>query len=95
MHGSVINVPTNMNQIQSILPRLPHDGPTIDVFFKWHFEYKSLYMLGNVRANMTMVVFMRFNWNIIIERFECYYSSSIGKFVCFVYEFKSSNSYLL
>jgi hypothetical protein len=33
MHGSVINVPTNVDQIQSILPHLPHDGATIGVFF--------------------------------------------------------------
>ncbi len=56
MHGSVLNVLTNVNQTQSILPRLPHDGATIDVFFKWHFKYKSLYMLENVHANMMMVV---------------------------------------
>jgi len=34
MHGSVINVPTNVDQIQSILPHLPHDGATIGVFFQ-------------------------------------------------------------
>jgi hypothetical protein len=28
MHGSVINVPTNVDQTQSILSRLPHDGVT-------------------------------------------------------------------
>ncbi len=31
MHGSVIDVLTNMNEIQSILPHLPHDDATIDV----------------------------------------------------------------
>ncbi len=34
MHGSVINVPTNVNQTQSILSHLPHDGTTICVFLK-------------------------------------------------------------
>jgi hypothetical protein len=38
--------------------------------------------------------FMKFNWNIIIQIFECYYSSSMGKFVCFAYEFRISNFYL-
>jgi hypothetical protein len=56
MHGNVINVPTNVDQTQSILPHLPHDGATIGVFFKQYFEYKLLYMLGNVRPNMVMVV---------------------------------------
>jgi hypothetical protein len=56
MHGSVINVPTNVNQIQSILPCSPHDGATIGMFFKKCLEYKSLYMLEDVRPNMVMVV---------------------------------------
>jgi hypothetical protein len=34
MHGSVFNVPVNVDQIQSILPRLPHDGAIIGVFRK-------------------------------------------------------------
>jgi len=54
MHGSVINVLTNVAQIQFIL--LTHDGVIICVFFKQHLEYKSLYMLGNVHPNMVMVV---------------------------------------
>ncbi len=32
MHGSVIDVLTNMNEIQSILPHLSHDDATIGVF---------------------------------------------------------------
>jgi hypothetical protein len=32
MHDNVINVATNVDQIQSILPHLPHDGATIVVF---------------------------------------------------------------
>ncbi len=34
MHGIVINIPTNVDQIQSIVPCLPHDGATIVVCFK-------------------------------------------------------------
>jgi hypothetical protein len=55
MHGSVINVPANVDQTQLILPYLPHDGETICVFLKQCLEYKSFYMLGNVRPNMVMV----------------------------------------
>jgi len=41
MHGSVINVPTNVDQTQSILPHLPHGGVTQCVFLKQCLEYKS------------------------------------------------------
>ncbi len=54
MHGSVINVPANVDQTQSILSHLPHDGVTIYVLFKWHFEYKSPYMPRNVYPNIVM-----------------------------------------
>jgi hypothetical protein len=50
-----------VDQIQSILPHLPYDGAIICVFFKWFFEYKSLYMLENVHPNMVMVIL----WNLI------------------------------
>ncbi len=50
-----------MYQTQSILSRLPHDGATKCLFFQRHFEYKSLYMLGNVCQNMVMVAL----WNLI------------------------------
>jgi hypothetical protein len=33
MHSNVINVPIDVDQIQSILPHLSHDGVTINVFF--------------------------------------------------------------
>ncbi len=44
MYGSVINVPANVDQTQSILSHLPHDGVTIRVFKKRCFVYKSPYM---------------------------------------------------
>jgi hypothetical protein len=34
MHGNVINILANVDQTQSILPHLPHDGATIGVFLK-------------------------------------------------------------
>jgi len=55
MHGNVINVPTNVNQTQSILPHLPHDDATIGVFLKWHIEYKSPYMSRSVPPNMVII----------------------------------------
>jgi hypothetical protein len=33
--------------------------------------------------------FMKFDWNTIIQRFEWYHSSSMGKFIYFAYGFKS------
>ncbi len=56
MHSSVINVLANVNQPQLILSSLPHDDATISVFFKRCFEYKSLYMSGNVHPTMAMVI---------------------------------------
>jgi hypothetical protein len=44
------------NQIQSILPHLPHDDATIGVFLKWCFEYKSPYMSKNVPSNMMIII---------------------------------------
>jgi hypothetical protein len=61
MHDNVINVPAHVDQIQSILPHLPHDGATIGVFFKQHFKYKSLDMSRNIHSNMVMVCFTKFN----------------------------------
>ncbi len=55
MHGSVINVVTNMNEIKSILSHLPHDDTIIGVFIKQRFEYKSLYMSKNVPSNMMII----------------------------------------
>jgi hypothetical protein len=48
MHGSVINVLTNMNQTQLILPRLPHNDITIHLCFLSGLEYKLFYMSKNV-----------------------------------------------
>jgi hypothetical protein len=56
MHGNVFNVPANVDQIQSILTRLPHDSAIIGVFRKQHIEYKSFRMLQNVHPNMVMII---------------------------------------
>jgi len=56
MHGSVINVLANKNEIQLILPHLPHNDAIINVFIKWCLKYKSPYMLRNVHPNMVMII---------------------------------------
>jgi hypothetical protein len=38
--------------MQLVLPHLPYDEATINVFLKWWFEYKSSYKLGNVHPNL-------------------------------------------
>jgi hypothetical protein len=93
MHGSVINVFINVDQIQSILPHLPHDGATICVFFKRHFEYKSLYMLRNVHSNMVRVIL-----HDLIE-ITLYKDLNVTihhqwENLFFTYEFKISNFYI-
>ena len=55
LHGSIINVPANINQTQSLLLRLPEDESTIGILLKRRLEYKSPYMFGNIRPNMTMI----------------------------------------
>jgi len=61
MHGCVINVVANVDEIQSILPYLSHDGATTSVFLKLCFEYKSLCMSRNVYSNMVMVILKKSN----------------------------------
>jgi hypothetical protein len=55
MHDGVINVFESVDQTQSILSHLPRNDATIGVFLKRHLEYKSPYMLRNVRPNIEMV----------------------------------------
>ncbi len=55
IHGSVINVLANVNQIQSILPCLPNDDASIDVFLK-HLKYKSPYISKNVYPNILIII---------------------------------------
>jgi hypothetical protein len=47
--GSIINVPTNVNRTQSILPCMLNDEATL--ILKRKLEYKSPYLLGNIRPN--------------------------------------------
>ncbi len=53
--GSIINVPSNINFIQSIFPRLPRDEATIGLSLKRKMEYKSPYLTCNVHPNLIML----------------------------------------
>jgi hypothetical protein len=53
--GSIINVPSNINSTQSILPCFPHDEAIVDLSLKKWIEYKSPHLTGNVRPNLIML----------------------------------------
>jgi hypothetical protein len=53
--GSIINVPSNINFTQSILPCLPHDETKIGLSLKRRMEYKSPYLTSNVHLNLIML----------------------------------------
>jgi len=61
MHGSVINVLTNVDQLQSIISQFTTWWCNNRCCFEWCFEYESFYMSINVRSNMVMVTL----WNLI------------------------------
>jgi hypothetical protein len=48
IRGNIINVPTNVNITQSILPRMPNDEATIGIILKRRLEYESLYLSGKL-----------------------------------------------
>jgi hypothetical protein len=54
MHGSIVNVPTNLNLVQIVLFWLSCDDCSITIFLKRKSKYKSIYMLGYVHPNMMM-----------------------------------------
>jgi hypothetical protein len=76
-----------VDQLQSILPCSPHYGANNVL------NNKSLYMSGNVCSNMVMVV-LRDLIETSLYKDLIVSISSMGKFVCFGYEFRISNFYL-
>lgn len=56
IHGSMINVSSNINKTQSILLQLPCDDLTIGILLKYFLEYKSSYMSRNVCLNYIMLI---------------------------------------
>jgi hypothetical protein len=55
IQGSIINVPTNVNITQSILPRMPNDEATISIILKRRLEYESLSLSGKIGPNQMML----------------------------------------
>jgi hypothetical protein len=54
MHENIVNVLTNLDLVQSILPQLLYDDSSIAVFLKGKLLYKSIYMLGYVHPNIVI-----------------------------------------
>lgn len=52
--GTIINVPTYINIIQTTLPRSSDETWTVDVVLKRHLQYKNAYQKGRVRPNTVM-----------------------------------------
>jgi len=44
MCGNIVNVPTNFNLMQNILPRMSYDDSSIAIFLKRKLKYKSIYV---------------------------------------------------
>jgi hypothetical protein len=61
MHFNVINVLANMNQIQSILPRLPHD----DAYYEKLF---TLVLLKNLDWIWTQYCYLQLYIHCIVKR---------------------------
>ncbi len=51
-YGNIINVPTNLNIVQIVLPRIPHEDYLIYVFLERKFIY--ICMVGYVQPNISL-----------------------------------------
>ncbi len=54
MHGSIVNVPTNLSIMQNILPRMWYDDYLAFIYFKRKLEYKLIYMSSYICSNIVM-----------------------------------------
>jgi hypothetical protein len=52
IHGNIVNVPTNLDLVQTILPWLLYDDNSIVVFLKKKKKHKSIYMSSYVCPNI-------------------------------------------
>ena len=55
MTGTIINVPTDLDRVQTALPRSLDDTMTIAIMLKRKLEYKNAFLSGNVRPSIVMV----------------------------------------
>ena len=59
IHGPAINVPTNLDKICTLLPRLPKEAEIIPFKLKRKFAYKSHYMYDYIRPELMLTAL---NW---------------------------------
>jgi hypothetical protein len=55
-----VNVATNLNLLQNVLPHMPYDDLSIVMLLKKELEYKSIYMICYVRFNIVMKALQQF-----------------------------------
>ena len=55
IHGPAINVPTNLDTICTLLPRLPKDAEIIPLKLKRKLAYKSHYMYDSIRPELMLI----------------------------------------
>jgi len=54
LHKSIVNVPTSLDLVQSVLPRLLHDDYASVIFEIEKLEYKSIYMSSYIQPNIVI-----------------------------------------
>ena len=54
IHGSAVNVPSKLNAICSLLPRLPPDAEVVPLKLKRKLVYKGQYMYEYIRPKKVM-----------------------------------------
>jgi hypothetical protein len=65
MHGNIINVSTNFNLIQNVLPWMPYDDFSISIFLKKKLEYKFIYISSYVHPNIVMKTLQQIYRNLL------------------------------
>ena len=55
IHGPAVNVPTNLDTICNILPRIPTETQLIPFKLKRRLQYKGHYMFQSVRPDKIML----------------------------------------
>jgi hypothetical protein len=59
LHGSIVNVSTNLNINQIFLPWMSYEDYSISVFLKRKWKYKVICMFGYVQPNIVIKTFIK------------------------------------
>ena len=55
IHGPAVNIPTNLDTICKLLPRLPKDSEILPMKLKWRLSYKGHYTYDSVHPERMMM----------------------------------------